>query len=393
MRRRPAPGARFSSASRQPRGDRAASSSTALHVTASSSPSGAEVVITEGNRIPDDCRFEPRLWEWQGHQVRWCRQTSEANKDSSKVVLLVHGFGASISHFRFNIPKLIEDEHAHTVYAVDLLGLGGSEKPPKPAGRECYSMELWRDQLIDFIEQVIYTTEGKEVELVLVGNSIGSLAVLHVMSHWGRRDSVQGIALLNCAGGMNNKIKFVPSEYMQSGNWATGLQVALAQPILALIDFLLNNKSIARNLFDNYRSKENVEKVLTAVYSNKANVDAELVNLIHAPSEEVTALDVFVSILTSDPGPRPKDLLPKLAADLPILLLWGEEDPFTPIDGDVGTLFQELAEARDGGGAAAEADVTTGKVSFVRIAGAGHCPHDDRPEEVHSHLLPWLRSL
>ena len=50
------------------------------------------------------------------------------------MVLLVHGFGASISHFRYNIPQLVEEQHAHTVYAIDLLGLGGSEKPPLPAG-------------------------------------------------------------------------------------------------------------------------------------------------------------------------------------------------------------------------------------------------------------------
>ena len=61
-------------------------------------------------------------------------------------------------------------------------------------------MELWRDQLIDFIEQVIYTSEGTPVELVMVGNSIGSLAVLHVLSHWENNDSVKGVALLNCAG-------------------------------------------------------------------------------------------------------------------------------------------------------------------------------------------------
>ena len=57
------------------------------------------------------------------------------------------------------------------VYAVDLLGFGGSEKAPVK-----YSMELWRDLIIDF------ATEWIDEPFVIVGNSIGSLASLMVAS-------------------------------------------------------------------------------------------------------------------------------------------------------------------------------------------------------------------
>ena len=78
------------------------------------------------------------------------------------------------------------------VYAIDLLGQGGSDKPNVE-----YSMELWGEQLADFMAEFV------QQPAVLVGNSIGSLASLVAAAQ--APGSVAGITLLNCAGGMNNK--------------------------------------------------------------------------------------------------------------------------------------------------------------------------------------------
>jgi hypothetical protein len=45
-------------------------------------------------------------------------------------ILLVHGFGANVNHFRFQFPALKETDFR--VYAVDLLGFGASDKPKVP---------------------------------------------------------------------------------------------------------------------------------------------------------------------------------------------------------------------------------------------------------------------
>lgn len=42
-------------------------------------------------------------------------------------ILLIHGFGASVGHFRRNFPVLVGA--GYRVYAVDLLGFGSSDKP------------------------------------------------------------------------------------------------------------------------------------------------------------------------------------------------------------------------------------------------------------------------
>lgn len=63
-------------------------------------------------------------------------------------VVLVHGFGASAYHWRYNIPILAAN---HRVFAVDLLGFGWSDKP-LVSGYTDYS--VWQDQLASFIQEV-----------------------------------------------------------------------------------------------------------------------------------------------------------------------------------------------------------------------------------------------
>lgn len=121
-----------------------------------------------------------------------------------------------------------------------------------------------------------------------------------------------------------------------------------------------------------------MKTVLQSVYSNKEAVDDELVEVILKPAETEGALDAFVSIITGPPGPKPQTLIPVI--ENPILVLWGDEDPFTPIDGPVGKYFRALPE-------------TNPQVQLFLLENVGHCPHDDRPDLVHEKLVPWLAQL
>ena len=56
------------------------------------------------------------------------------------------------------------------MFSIDLIGFGFSSKP----SRVDFSMEFWRDQIANFVSEVV-----KE-PVALVGNSIGSLAAVHV---------------------------------------------------------------------------------------------------------------------------------------------------------------------------------------------------------------------
>uniref|UniRef100_J3M794 AB hydrolase-1 domain-containing protein n=1 Tax=Oryza brachyantha TaxID=4533 RepID=J3M794_ORYBR len=232
-------------------------------------------------------------WTWRGMRVNYLV------RGDGPPLLLVHGFGASVGHWRRNIGVLSE---SYTVYAIDLLGFGASEKPPG----FCYTMETWAELILDFLDEVV------KRPTVLVGNSVGSLAC-----------------------------------------------------VMAAAD-------------RSFLSWNNLKDILLSVYGNKDAVDDELVEIIRGPADGEGALDAFVSTVTGPPGPSPIALMPAVRA--PVLVLWGDRDPFTPIDGPVGRYFSALP-----------GDLPN--VTLHMLEGVGHCPHDDRPDLVHAKLLPWLHGL
>ncbi|CAN6475347.1 unnamed protein product [Victoria cruziana] len=297
----------------------------------------------------DDVYMTCKIWRWRGHAINF----SQSGIGEGPPLLLVHGFGASIGHWRRNIKVLAE---IYTVFAIDLLGFGASDKPAGFA----YEMEVWAQLILDFLEEVV------QRPTVLIGNSVGSLACLIAAASESRKGLVRGVVLLNCAGGMNNKAIV--------DDW----RIKLLLPFLLLFDFLLRQQRIASVLFERVKRRENLKSILLSIYGNKDSVDDELVEIIKGPAEDEGALDAFVSIVTGPPGPNPTSLMQTIS--LPVLVMWGDRDPFTPLDGPVGRYFASLPSELP-------------NVNLFVLEGVGHCPHDDRPDLVHEKLLPWLAAL
>ncbi|HEY9876111.1 MAG TPA: alpha/beta fold hydrolase, partial [Candidatus Obscuribacterales bacterium] len=105
-------------------------------------------------------------WQWRGQSIYYVR--AGERQPGRPPLLLIHGFGASTDHWRKNISGLCED---FEVWAIDLLGFGRSAKPEWQ-----YGGDLWRDQLHDFITQVVCQP------VVLAGNSLGGYSALCVAS-------------------------------------------------------------------------------------------------------------------------------------------------------------------------------------------------------------------
>ena len=100
-------------------------------------------------------------------------------------ILLIHGFGASTDHWRFNIPIL---SNKYEVHAMDLIGFG---KSPKPQDIE-YSGSLWKDQVVAYVKEKI------KKPTIVVGNSLGGYAALAAGSELNELNA--GVILLNAAG-------------------------------------------------------------------------------------------------------------------------------------------------------------------------------------------------
>ena len=114
---------------------------------------------------PSQPAVDRLTWSHLGHAVHTVQQHPEQDSTDHPALLLVHGFGASTDHWRYNIPVLAQ---THAVHAIDLLGFGRSAKP---AGLN-YGGALWRDQLVAYVRERI----GRPT--VIAGNSLGGFAAL-----------------------------------------------------------------------------------------------------------------------------------------------------------------------------------------------------------------------
>ncbi|MEA5392838.1 alpha/beta fold hydrolase [Cyanobium gracile UHCC 0139] len=282
-------------------------------------------------------------WSFLGHRVHALHAAPE--HPIGPAILLVHGFGASTDHWRFNIPVLAQ---THEVHAIDLLGFGRSAKPAGLA----YGGALWRDQLCAYVEERI----GRPT--VLVGNSLGGFAALAAGAALGERAA--GVALLNAAGPFSD-------EQAPPQGWG-----AIARRTIGAA--LLRSPVLQRLLFENMRRPATVRRTLNQVYIDRTNVDDALVEAILRPSRDPGAFGVFRTVFDIPRGQPLDELFADLSA--PLLLLWGIRDPWINAAGRRAS-FQRHAPAR------------TTEV----VLEAGHCPHDEVPDQVNRALLDWLAGL
>ena len=276
------------------------------------------------------------IWNWRGYDIQY------RVEGYGPPMVLIHGFGASIGHWRKNIPVLAAA--GYRVYALDLLGFGRSEKPALD-----YSLDLWEGLLQDFWSQHV------KVPAVFVGNSIGGLLVLMTLAN--APDIARGGVLLNCAGSLNHRPEDLPRPL---GVMMGAFSKVVGAPILGEL------------IFSQVRQRFRIRGALNQVYGNRDAITPELIDILHRPSCDAGAQKVFASILTAPPGPRPSDLLPRIQH--PLLVLWGETDPWTPIEG--AKLYKDMTREKN--------------LTFHAIPNTGHCPHDERPEIVNKRILDWL---
>ena len=280
-------------------------------------------------------RLPIQHWNWQGHQIAYTVQ------GEGQPLILIHGFGASIGHWRNNIPELAAA--GYKVFALDLLGFGASDKAIVN-----YTLELWQTLLQDFWSAKV------QAPAIFVGNSIGGLLTLMMLAE--APEMAAGGVLLNPAGGLNHR--------------SDELNLPL-RLIMGTFTQLVSSELIGGFLFNQIRRKPRLRNTLRQVYHDQTAITDELIDILYQPSCDPGAQKVFASILTAPPGPRPEDLLPRITQ--PLLVLWGEADPWTPIAG--AKAYQTLGSDR---------------VKFVPIPNTGHCPHDERPSVVNAEILTWL---
>jgi pimeloyl-ACP methyl ester carboxylesterase len=291
--------------------------------------------------------FEPlQSFVWQGWSTAYAYQKTTLDR-AAPAIVLIHGFGASIYHWRKNISALAE---VGNVYAIDLLGFGASAKPT-PGKEVDYLFETWGQQVVDFCREVV----GGPA--ILVGNSIGCIVAMQaaVMAP----ELVSGVAMLNCSLRLLHERKQAEQPFYKR----------IGAPILQGV---LGNQAIGHWFFQRLANPKAVKNILKQAYKRQEAVTDELVNYLLAPAGDVGAADVFLAFTRYSFGPLPEDLLPLLQC--PALVLWGKMDPWEPVE--MGrSLFTQFPAVEQ----------------FEVLAGLGHCPQDEAPEVVNPLLQAWVR--
>ncbi len=266
-------------------------------------------------------------------KIRYQTYGSETSSDAP--ILFIHGYGAMLEHWDQNIPHF---EDRHKIYAMDLLGFGGSEKP-----EALYSLSFWSQQIMDFLNQLDIKT------IHLVGHSMGGATSLWFAHHF--PNQVKSLTLVDPSGIFADNV----------GDFERMLYKLIGTPIIGDMMF-----GIFANSFGARQS-------LIPTYYNKSVVTEELVEQFAKPFRDNGAINAYLS-----PSRRPNDFLlqnlerPSLFKGHS-LIVWGEHDVGLPGIKLIPEFQKLLPQA-----------------SVHVIKNAAHCSHHDQPEEFNQVLKRFL---
>ncbi|KAG9452441.1 hypothetical protein H6P81_005345 [Aristolochia fimbriata] len=273
-------------------------------------------------------KFSVRVWRWKGHLIQYTALGHEG-----PAVLLVHGFGAFLEHYRDNLSSVANG--GNRVWAITLLGFGKSEKP-----NVVYTENMWAELLRDFIVDVI----GEPVHLV--GNSIGGYFASILAGCW--PTLVKTLVLLNTAGSVIPGYSPVQST--------EGIQTSGAASLASRL-LLLFLRLTARNILKSYYP------------TNSARVDDWLVHEILRASHDPGASNALESVLNLNLSIPLNYLFEAFGGK--VLVIQGMKDPLLKSQLRISVLREHCYGI------------------VVKELDAGHCPHDEKPEEVNSIILEW----
>ena len=272
-------------------------------------------------------------FDWRGRRISFTR------RGKGPPVLLIHGIQAAAWSYEWhdNVDHLAL---TNTVYTLDLLGFGRSDRP---AIR--YSARLYISLISDFVDQVI----GDPCVIVATSLS-GAYAVV-----LGARDPQRfpAVALVAPAGLVRlNRVASIAGE---AG------QLAVDAPI------------VGTAMFNALVSRRSIRKFLKKAYADDSIATNELVEIYYWTSHQRGARHAPAAFLSGHLNIDVGQALRRLTQ--PSLLIWGEEGTTPALEESraLRTLKPDLETAI--------------------LSPAGDLPHDERPDDFNVILSSWLNRL
>jgi pimeloyl-ACP methyl ester carboxylesterase len=287
-------------------------------------------VAQPAGSLPNLIGGEEGTYEWQGHRVAYTR------RGAGPALLLVHSIHAAAWSYewRHNVDALARE---YTVYTVDLLGFGRSDRPALD-----YTSRLYVSLLLDFTRDVVGGP------CALVGSSLGAAFVVAVAARDAER--FPAVVLVGPVG-------------ITHLSWAPG---AVGDATHALIRSPLAGSA----MFNALVTKPSMQFFLRQTYADDSYVTPELLDAYWRTAHQPGARYAVAAFVGMRLNINVRDSARRLTQ--PVLIAWGEqakEVPKAELDA-----YRELVPA----------------ARVERFDPSGSLPHDERSAEWNAVALDFL---
>ena len=281
-------------------------------------------------RLENEIGGSEEWLEWRGHRI------FATARGSGAPILLVHGIHAAASSFEW---RAVVDPLArqHTVYTVDLLGFGRSDRPDIR-----YTARLYTSLISDVAQMLV----GEACTLIGSALSAAYAAVLGARDP----DRFPAVVLIEPTGLV--RLNRAPGP---GGEFA---KLAFDSPVLGTA------------MFNSLVSRRSVRYWLERAYADHRHVTGELVDhyfqTAHQPGAKYAPSAFLGGHLNLDVRRAMRRLFQ------PALLVWGDEAVDTPVEDVSG--FRALKP----------------DIEEAILEGTGMLPHDEQPEEFVSRVDAFI---
>jgi pimeloyl-ACP methyl ester carboxylesterase len=268
--------------------------------------------------------------DWRGHRVAYTRHGAGAP------VLLLHGVyaGASSYEWRNVVDALAE---RHTVYAVDLLGFGRSDRP-----NVRYTPAMYQAFLADFMARLAHGP------IAVVASSLSAAFVIALAARDPRH--IAALALIGPAGVGQFR------EAASTGQAAT--QLMLDAPILGTA------------IYNALTSPVSMREFLEEQYANDRLVTDELVEEYVQNARQPGAKHAVAALVGGRLNVDVRNALRRVRH--PLLILWGDQARTNSVQN--AHAFRVLKP----------------EAEWALVSDAGDLPHDEQPGQTTEAILRFL---
>lgn len=225
------------------------------------------------------------------------RRLSYVTGGSGPPILLLHGLGGCSYAWRYTLPILAQH---FTVYALDMLGCGESDKP-----RVAYTLDLLADTVIGFLDALGIA------QAHVIGHSLGGGVAMTV---WDRDPHYIDRLVLVDSGGMGRAVHWLLRIGTLPG--AQGILGALSHPRLRV--------SAASRVMERRRLRR-----LQVAQDNQQMMT--VLDRLRDPLARYAFLSILRNVANLT-GQRRSALEKIDQIDAPVLLIWGARDRTIPLE-------------------------------------------------------------